>query len=55
MNRALKAVLLRLANEVQSVEFQARCATADLLVVKDKESGKAEELEEVRLRLCCPD
>jgi hypothetical protein len=50
-NRALKSILLRLANEVQSVEFQARCATADLLVVKDKVSSKAKELDEVRCNL----
>ncbi|GJE93866.1 Afadin and alpha-actinin-binding-domain-containing protein [Phanerochaete sordida] len=33
-NRALKTILMRLANEVQSVEFQARCAAADLLSIK---------------------
>ncbi|EKM50715.1 uncharacterized protein PHACADRAFT_213607 [Phanerochaete carnosa HHB-10118-sp] len=33
-NRALKTILLRLANEVQNVEFQARCAVADLLSIR---------------------
>lgn len=47
-NRALKTILMRLANEVQSVEFQARCAAADLLSIK-KETQDI-EVPEVRSR-----
>lgn len=46
-NRALKGLLLRVANEMQHVEFQARCAVADLLTVTEK--GAAKELDEVRV------
>lgn len=47
-NRALKTLLLRIANEIQNVEFQARCAVADLLTVKEKELGKLDDVNEVR-------
>lgn len=45
-NRALKALLLRVANDIQLVDFQARAAAADLLVVK-KDVGKQLDVEEV--------
>lgn len=47
-NRALKTLLLRVSNDIQNVEFQARCAIADLLTVKEKEAGKLQDVEEVR-------
>lgn len=45
-NRALKALLLRVANDIQHVEFQARSATADLLIIK-KDATKQDNIEEV--------
>lgn len=51
-NRALKAILLRLANEVQNVEFQARCAVTDLLSIKKEAQDM--EVPEVRISLDLP-
>lgn len=45
-NRALKGLLLRVANDIQHVDFQARSAAADLLIVK-KDTGRQDGVEEV--------